>query len=395
MRIAYVCADPGVPVFGRKGCAVHVQELIRAFQARGASVELFAVRVGDVPPAGEDLRVRALPAVRDDEPVAHARAVAAFNRHLRDVLEWEGPYDLVYERYSLWSFAAMEHTRASGVPGLLEVNAPLIVEQAAYRGLRDSGGAHDAARRAFGAATALIAVSREVAVWLEGYAAARGRVHVVPNGVDPARFRPDVPPLALGRAGTFTVGFVGSMKPWHGLDVLLEAFDHLRRQAGDARLLLVGDGPARAALWADVSARGLVESVQFAGSVAPEVVPGLLTSMDVAVAPYSEAERFYFSPLKVYEYLAAGRPVVASRVGQLGTLLRHDDNGLLCAPGDSMALAAALDRLRLDRGLRARLGARARASVLHHHTWDAVVKRILGLARSDRHVHGHAERVEA
>ncbi|MGH7676763.1 MAG: glycosyltransferase family 4 protein [Gemmatimonadales bacterium] len=395
MRIAYVCADPGVPVFGRKGCAVHVQELIRAFRARGAHVELFAARVGDVPAPGEDLRIRPLPAVRDGEPVVHARAVTAFNRHLRDALEWEGPYDLIYERYSLWSFAAMEYARATGVPGLLEVNAPLIAEQAAYRGLRDAAGARDAALRAFGAATALIAVSREVAAWLEEYPAARDRVHVVPNGVDPTRFRPDVPPSAPGRPGTFTVGFAGSMKPWHGLDLLLEAFDRLHRHAGDARLLLVGDGPARAAVRADVSARGLAEAVQFAGSVAPDEVPGLLTSMDVAVAPYSEPGQFYFSPLKVYEYLAAGRPVVASRVGQLGTLLRHDDNGLLCAPGDSTALAAALDLLRRDRGLRARLGAAARATVLHDHTWEAVVGRILGLARAHRDVPGRAERVEA
>src|SRR5256886_16469048 len=127
---------------------------------------------------------------------------------------------------------------------------------------------------------------------------------------------------------------VGSMKPWHGLDVLVEAFARLHERAPDARLLLVGDGPARAAVCADLSARGLNGVVHCTGAVAPREVPGLLTSVDVAVAPYPQATGFYFSPLKVYEYLAAGRAVVASRVGQLETVIRHDVNGLLCPPGD-------------------------------------------------------------
>src|SRR3989449_3803555 len=178
----------------------------------------------------------------------------------------------------------MEHAATAGVPGLLEVNAPLIEEQAAYRGLRDAAGADRVAARAFRAASVLLAVSAEVAAWLERRGVARGRVHVIPNGVDAERFRPDVRPAAPGPPGSFTVGFVGSMKPWHGLDVLVEAFARLHERAPDARLLLVGDGPARAAVCADLSARGLNGVVHCTGAVAPREVPGLLTSVDVAVA---------------------------------------------------------------------------------------------------------------
>jgi glycosyltransferase involved in cell wall biosynthesis len=104
--------------------------------------------------------------------------------------------------------------------------------------------------------------------------------------------------------------------------------------------------------------------------------------MDVAVAPYPNLTRFYFSPLKVYEYMAAGLPVVASRLGQLEGLIRHGINGLLCPPGDAAALADTLAGLRADPGLRRRLGETARATVLRQHTWEAAVGHILCLAKA-------------
>jgi glycosyltransferase involved in cell wall biosynthesis len=381
MRIAYVCADPGVPVFGRKGCSVHAQEVLRALRGCGARVELFATRPGEEPPA--DLRalpVHPLPAVPPGGPAARERAALDANGGLRAALEREGPFDLIYERYSLWSFAGMEHARGAGVPGLLEVNAPLAEEQAAYRGLADREAAERVAGRAFGAAAALLAVSREVAGWLEGYPAARGRVHVVPNGVDLSRFPPGLAPSRPAPPGTFTVGFVGSLKPWHGLPVLAEAFALLRRGGTGSRLLVVGDGGERRAVEADLAARGVAGDALFTGAVAPDEVPGLLASVDVAVAPYPPQPRFYFSPLKVYEYMAAGRPVVASRVGQVAELIEDGVTGLLCPPGDPAALAAALERLRGEPGLRARLGEAARAAVRRDHTWAAVARRILRLA---------------
>ncbi len=348
MRIAYVCADAGVPIFGRKGCSVHVQEMLRALQRWGAGVDVFAARVDETPSSGlESLRIHHVTPVGDGDPSSHAAAIAALNDELAALLDRAGPYDLVYERYSLWSFAAMEHA---------------------------------ATARVFRAASVLLAVSTEVAAWLERRGVAPDRVHVIPNGVDTARFRPDVRPAVPGTLGSFTVGFVGSMKPWHGLDVLVEAFARLHGRVPDARLLLVGDGPARAAACADLSARGLGGVVHCTEAVPPLEVPGLLTSLDAAVAPYACANGFYFSPLKVYEYMAAGRAVVASRVGQLQTVIQHDVNGLLCPPGDAAALAAGLERLRSEPAVRARLGRAARATVLGNHTWDAVAARVLELA---------------
>jgi glycosyltransferase involved in cell wall biosynthesis len=384
MRVAYICADPGVPVFGRKGSSIHVQAVIQALIKRGASVELFATRFdGDLPPSLAGVKTHALPRAPKGDLAARERELLAANASLAVALGRAGRFELVYERYSLWSYAGMAHARATGAPGLLEVNAPLIEEQARHRGLHDRTGAAEVARRVFGAASRLLAVSEGVAAYLNEHDEARGRVEIVPNGVDPARFPANLSP-SMPAPGVFTVGFVGTLKPWHGLETLLAAFARLHRAHPDTRLLIVGDGPERGSLERAAEAHGVAPAVHFAGALDPRDVPGALRSMDVAVAPYPALERFYFSPLKVYEYMAAGLPVVASRIGQLTELIRDGESGLLCAPGDALDLTVALARLRGDTTLRERLGRAGRDQVIRSHTWDAVAARVLALAEDSR-----------
>jgi glycosyltransferase involved in cell wall biosynthesis len=385
MRIAYVCADLGLPVFGRKGCSIHVQEVVRALSDVGAAVELFTVRPeGERPEGLENVGLHGLPFVAPAGRAAREQAGLRANEQFLAALEHEGPFDLVYERYSLWSYAGMEYARAGGMPGLLEVNAPLVGEQAEYRGLLDKAAAYRVAQRVFAAATGLIAVSEDLAANLQRFTGRHGGVHVIPNGVNPRRFPAGLPPSCPGPPGTFTVGFVGSLKPWHGLATLVEAFALLQCAVPNARLLIVGDGPERSRLEEHLSSHGLQEAACFTGAVGPNEVPRLLASMDVAAAPYPDLSFFYFSPLKVFEYMAAGLPVVASRIGQVATVIQHEVNGLLCPPGVAGELATALLRLHREPALRSRLGQAARATVLQNYTWDAVARRILRLAALDR-----------
>ena len=119
MRAAYVCSDPGVPVFGRKGCSVHVQEVIRALRARGTNVEIFAARIGDDRPADlDDVRVHTIPTSRSSDRAGREQAMLKANSALRTMMQREGTYDLVYERYSLFGYAGMEHAADNDVPGL-------------------------------------------------------------------------------------------------------------------------------------------------------------------------------------------------------------------------------------------------------------------------------------
>jgi glycosyltransferase involved in cell wall biosynthesis len=376
MRLAYVSADPGVPVYGSKGASVHVQEVIRALLQRGAEVTLVTTRVGgEAPPDLAGVQVVELPKLPKGEPAQRERAALSGNAALAELLGREGPFDAVYERYSLWSYAGMETARRWGVAGLLEVNAPLIDEQRLHRGLVHADEAYGVAERVFGAATALLPVSSAVGRYLESFSGVADKIHVTPNGVNPARFLPNRPDPAA-----FTVGFVGTLKPWHGVEVLLAAFAGVRARVPGARLLIVGAGPEAARLEAEAVRLGLAGAVEFTGAVAPERVPALLARMDVAVAPYPELKDFYFSPLKVYEYMAAGVPVVASRVGQLAELI-DGRNGLLLPPGDAGALADALVAISGDAARRRRLAEAGRATILRAHTWERVAARIVGLAK--------------
>jgi glycosyltransferase involved in cell wall biosynthesis len=178
------------------------------------------------------------------------------------------------------------------------------------------------------------------------------------------------------------VGFVGTLKPWHGVDALIRAFAQASPEMAGARLLIVGDGPERAGLEQLGATLGI--NVHYTGSVEPDAVPGLVASMDVCVAPYPRLKIFYFSPLKLFEYMAAGRAVIAARTGQVAQVLTHGHDGLLYAAGDERALADAIVRLSGDPGLRAELGANARNTVEARYTWDRVAAHILALAARPR-----------
>jgi glycosyltransferase involved in cell wall biosynthesis len=209
-------------------------------------------------------------------------------------------------------------------------------------------------------------------------------VHVLPNGVDHHRFHPQVEPALPGPTGSFTVGFTGSLKPWHGLLDLMDVFAELHGSDGPARLLVVGEGPMREELEDRATRAGLGPSVILTGAVDAAAVPPMLASMDVAVAPYPALEGFYFSPLKIFEYMAAGRAIVAAAIGQVSDVIDDGATGLLYPPGDVAALLASLLHLRADGPARERLGRAARQVAVRRHGWDSVVARVLALARGRR-----------
>lgn len=376
MRGAYVCADPGVPIFGHKGCSIHVRELVRALRAEGVELTLFAASAeGSAPSDLADLPVRAITGVRGEPG---ASAVGDANAAIATALAGAGPLDFVYERYSLWSFAAMEYARDRGIPGLLEVNAPLVEEAARHRGLRDRAGALRVAEKVFGAASYLLPVSGPLADHLRRGFDRCAPIVVTPNAVDPARF-PE-PAARAGRAGPLTLGFVGSLRAWHGIDELADGFSRVSALVPEARLLVVGDGPERDRLERALVDAGVDGRSDFTGAVSSERVPELLASVDVALAPYPPLEPFYFSPLKVFEYMAAGCAIVASAIGQVAEVIEDGRTGLLHAPGDGDAMARHCLALQADPALRARLGSAARATVAQRYSWSAVAEQVMDLA---------------
>jgi glycosyltransferase involved in cell wall biosynthesis len=225
-------------------------------------------------------------------------------------------------------------------------------------------------------ATWRLAVSTPLARLIEALAGVGATV--LPNGADPVRFDPSTARAATVRAqygldDHLVVGWTGVLREWHGLELLLDA---LARVPG-ARLLIVGDGPARAAVQAHAARLGMSERVVVTGRVAHDSVPDYVAAMDVAVVAHDRTG--VASPMKLLEYMAMAKPVVAPRLDNVRDVVDHDRTGLLFTPGDVNALAAALQRLAADAPLRARLGRSARESIETARNWRRNAEQVLEL----------------
>lgn len=406
MRIAYICTDVEIPVYGHEGSSIHIREVTHALIEAGHEVVVFAGWLGGERPAG--MRARVIPIEpRGPDAVAWAAleqdpAVAErfMDRDLKSVLvntwvqdqaaeffrEWRP--DFIYERYALFGWGGLALSRRLGIPIILEVNAPIASEQEGYERFTLMQTADRMEREVLGGADALIAVSAVVGKWVCSRGAPEERLMVIPNAVARARFERLGDGARIraryGLTGKRIVGFVGSFQAWHDAPSLIRAFGHVHRRHADTHLLLIGDGPQRNEIVDLVEQLGLKDAITFAGSVPHAEMTDVLAAMDVATAPYPRwtAGEFHGSPMKIFEYMAAGRPIVAAALGQIGGIIADGKTGLLYPPGDDAALAAALDRMLADPRAAAAIGAAARDVAMREHTWNAVADRILERARA-------------
>lgn len=394
MKILYLNFDRGIPVLGDKGASVHVRAFAAAASRLGHETVLACASLGEgnpPPPAriiNLDYEAKGEPAAELDKAIQRERAKLTYDqavpsRMLRALEAAKFVPDIIYERHALFHRAGVEIAARLRVPRLLEVNAPLVEEQRTFRGLSMETEARAAELNSYRGADAIIAVSEAVGEHVSKVLGRPDRVHVVPNGVDLSLFtaqddrRAEIRKrLELGSGPV--IGFIGSFKPWHGVLALLEAFASLRSAHPGIRLLAVGDGPERETVRARAYALGIADQVILPGRTPHTNIPEWLSAMDLTVAPYQPQPDFYFSPLKIVESMAAGRPVAAPAVGQILQLIEDGVTGRLYRP-DGSDLSHVLHELIDDRAALAAMGERARDRATSF-DWTAVVARILALA---------------
>jgi glycosyltransferase involved in cell wall biosynthesis len=306
----------------------------------------------------------------------------SWRRGRRFRIDAEGPWSrtdvaFVWQRHELFQGAGLRLARTLGVPSVLFVPA-VQVQEAEQWGTRRPGWGRWLERRAerpsLLAADVVACGTDAVAEQVLRAGVRERRVLVTPTGVDLAAFAqpPDPTPLRrrLGLEGRFAVGWVGSFRPFHALEQVVEATSTV----SGATLVVVGDGPERGRI--ERLARGLDVPATFTGTVPHHQLPAYLAAMDAAVLLAPRGAPFHYSPLKLAEYLAAGLPVVAPAVGQLAERLTDGVDAILVPPHDVAALSAALRRLRDDPEERARLGKGARAAAQAGWSWEHQVQRV-------------------
>jgi glycosyltransferase involved in cell wall biosynthesis len=299
-------------------------------------------------------------------------------------------YDVCHEHNGLFSFGAALACRRTGTPYVLTVSADPILELSlvgkSLRGLHAIAAAR-IARFTYQTAQAILCVSEPAKRHLsKAWRVDSGKIRVMPNGVDLDLFGQTFDSRALRAEHNLgeapVVMFVGGFEPWHGLDGLIDGFVQVTRVLPKARLILVGDGPVRDKLEKQTAASGIQHAVSFTGLIPHGRIPEYLALADVVTLPYpSLPEELWFSPLKLYEYMAAGKAILASRAGQIAEVIQDGQNGLLVEPGDNHALAQGMILLLQDAGLRARLGEQARQQAVNRHSWDQYIRRLEDIYR--------------
>ncbi len=381
LRIAYLRSTPGVGTQAG-GAATHINGFVNAATALGAEIRVLS---NDYI-AGID---RTKLTLIDPEPLGSTRAAFDLRNNLifsagalREIEH--SPVDVIYQRYARFSWAGVAASLRTGVPLFLEYNGSEVwIGKHWDRGdmLPLLAGFE---RLNLAAAERIFVVAEVERRNLLRAGVADEKIVVNPNGVDTEKFRPGVGGDAvrreLGVAADETIaGFVGTFGPWHGVLKLAEAITLLPADCG-IRFLLVGAGKLRDEVQQIVGAAGREQQVIFAGHVEHERVPALLDACDILLSPHvplEDGSEFFGSPTKLFEYMAMGKGIVASRLGQIGEVLSDQETALLTEPGNARELADAILCLSNSPELRNRLGAAARRAAIERHTWRQNAVRVI------------------
>lgn len=376
------------------GALTHVRELSRGLTALGHDVRVVdrhrirrngpaatgRASAGNATATDGRWKERLRPYLHEAAAMVRAlRGVAVETRLIREVAP-----DIVLTRHSLHQFSSIVAARRCGLPVVYEVNAPAAYE---YRHYRKQYWlvprfAEWLEARMLARTEGMFVVSEILKRHFVERGVRSDRIIVVPNGADVTRFHPGAADPAVRRMlgeDSVIVGFVGSFARFHGIDQLQHAIDFLCGRRPEVRFLLVGAGEMSGDLKAHCVREGLEDRVHFTGHVPPERVPGLMACADILLAPYEAQEFFYLSPIKIFEYMAVGRALLAARVGQIGEVIEDGVTGILYDPTDRASLSGGLLRLVEDPGLRQRLGHAARKVAEERYTWQASARAVSGL----------------
>lgn len=368
-------------IASKDGQYVHVEEIINALKTLGHEVVTVAPRVSEQASFGGDggwmskLRT-ALPKFAS-ELLEFGYAFYAFAKLSLAIVKHRP--DVIYERYNLLFPAGIWAKKCFDLPLILEVNSPLFDERSAYGGLALPRLARWSEHYTWQHADHVLPVTHVLADFVRKAGVDDARVSVVANGVNLAHFAPNLQVIRQPQfAGKLVLGFVGFCREWHQLDRVLALI--AAAKSHNILLLIVGDGPASDSLRQKAAALSIEDRLYITGVVERDAMPAWLDQIDVALQP---AVTPWSSPLKLIEYLAKGKVIVAPNSRNILELLSHEQNALLYDPDCENALLLAIERVMQDEGLRTRLAQNALRTIDNKQlTWKQNAERIAALFAS-------------
>ncbi|MBU0477482.1 glycosyltransferase [bacterium] len=282
--------------------------------------------------------------------------------------------DFIYERYAFFTFVGVWLAKKFNIPIILEANE--VSGEERVRGQFFVGLARRIQKYVFLNADAIIVVSEFLKERIKQHGVDVNKVFVIPNAVDEDIFIPRY----VQKNGEVLIGFIGWFVKWHNIESLIDAFSNVSKKVRSC-LFLIGDGVLKDSLKSKVKSLDLEEKVVFTGAIPYERIPDYIDIMDICVVPGSNE---YRSPIKLFEYMAMGKAVVAPKYKPIESIIEDDKDGVLFEPGDSRSLEERLEILVKDASKRKLLGEKAREKVLKEHTWLGNARRVMEIYDNKR-----------
>lgn len=296
---------------------------------------------------------------------------------------WRTSIKFVWEQHDLFPGPGKKLASSLQVPFIIYVHAPVVWEASKWGVKRPLWGKileNLSEKKSLKGADIVACVSEEVASKLESMGIERSKILVSPMAVDPTLFevsKSNNLRASLGLQEKFVIGWTGSFRSFHGLDLLIQAFAKMYEHHPECVLLLVGDGAERSKMEALADSLDLTKAIRFTGRVSFTEIPGYISIFDVAVVSARSAADFHYSPLKLREYLAAGIPTLAPCAGDMVTLFENEKHLLLYTVGEVDDTAECMTRLIEDRALLQKLGDEGKKYALTNCTWDYELSKLL------------------
>ncbi len=394
-RLEMVYLIPSLASMGSSGGAIsHIRGFLSALKDTGKTCRVFAAK-----PLAQTAFENELIDVPNEPYFFWEAAALSFNFAFASGVQArlaEASPRYLYQRHCRFSVAGALLSRRLSVPLILEYNGSEVWiadhwDPTFFRRL-----VRLCEEVTLRSAARIIVVSEALRAELLLRGFQEHRIRVNPNGVDPQYFYPGRGRVSGRRElavkpDEVLVGFVGSFSLWHGIEVLQQAIIRLlsKGEPCQLRFILMGDGLLHGDIRSALALYEATGQVIFTGAISSNDVAKYLDAADILVSPHiptPDGSRFFGSPTKLFEYMAAGKAIVASRLEQLAEVLEHDRTAWLTTPGNPEELANAVLILALDPIKRQALGAAARREAIEHHSWARNVAWALNetaLARGD------------